>query len=545
MESRAPPQFESPISHLLASNNVATDQEQKAARLFIEMLNNRLSEIDQEINALLKKRQEERAAINDVIRRHKAISHPVRALAPEILSEIFHHCQRGSIAEILPEVPDSFHPLKGPLLLTHVCSQWRTVAVSSSRLWTTLRMQYGFPLRSQSQLRSQLTLALLWISRSGIAPLEVCFHLSDIVDNVQLEQNQIYRALLGSLNRWRSIYIITFMPHDVLHVLEPYTKNLSTIKKYTLISPDVVSNGRRRAQTPYGVYLSPDSITWPASMETISFQAGFNYEGFSLPLRQLTTLDIYSELDSNFITIKQFFSVLTEGPNLLDLRVRCLGIDLEFPDPNSTDTGTFMEHSYPRLQTLHITVVNDGYIIDPLLLLGTFPALKNFAIGSTSRRRPWSHAALTSFLERTSGSIQELEVIGHGIGWTEVAQYFSDTPDASRVSITANGLGDYELNMASDILRHLEHLRLQGEIHVSSGAFAEFLRRRCGAHAEREEVALLQSLDIRCLGETTEFVDAVVFENLMEYSGKGTKIQIETDYVCLFPRANFLPRRFH
>lgn len=189
MEPPAP--LQSPVPHLLASYSVASDQEKEIIRSFIETLEHRRWEIDQEIEVLVKVRQEEKAAIDAVIRQHDAIMLPLRGLAPEILSEIFSHCQRGSAAEIVPEISNSFHSLERPIVLTHVCRRWRTVVVASSGWWTTLRVKLGFPFRSHSQRHSHLALTKLRISRSGISPLEICLQISDSIQTAHIKKKKV------------------------------------------------------------------------------------------------------------------------------------------------------------------------------------------------------------------------------------------------------------------------------------------------------------------------------------------------------------------
>jgi hypothetical protein len=65
-----------------------------------------------------------------------SIDSPLRYVSYDILLEIFFHC--------LPENPlDALQPNKYlvPILFCHVCSFWRTVALSSPSLWTHLHVQ--------------------------------------------------------------------------------------------------------------------------------------------------------------------------------------------------------------------------------------------------------------------------------------------------------------------------------------------------------------------------------------------------------------------
>ncbi|KAH9485808.1 hypothetical protein JR316_0002723 [Psilocybe cubensis] len=269
-------------------------------------------------------------------------------------------------------------------------------------------------------------------------------------------------------------------------------------------------------------------------MQNISHQSKFHYDEYFFPFHQLTTLAIYTEHPVTYITIQEFFTILTKGQNLQDLRVRCIGVQLQFPDPHSGETKNLTDISHHRLQTLYIAVVNDGYLIDPLLQQANFPSLKNFGIGSSTGSRAWSHAAISYFLDRTSQGIQEIRIVTPGIEWPEVSQYFLYTPNATQVFVAAHGLTNDEFWQATDYLPRLEHLELEGDFYISPRAFTEFITQRCERYPRHDdtEVALLRSLSMRCWGETSMFVDADILVMLQQYREKGTDINIviETDY---------------
>ncbi|KIL67068.1 hypothetical protein M378DRAFT_53677, partial [Amanita muscaria Koide BX008] len=69
---------------------------------------------------------------------HTFNSNPIQRLCPEILTEIFTFC--------LPDVPKNLWQLEhissrnAPLVLCSVCSSWRSLAISTPRLWQTLHL---------------------------------------------------------------------------------------------------------------------------------------------------------------------------------------------------------------------------------------------------------------------------------------------------------------------------------------------------------------------------------------------------------------------
>ncbi|KAJ7498519.1 hypothetical protein FB451DRAFT_1548371 [Mycena latifolia] len=99
--------------------------------------------------------------LDDIQRQLDSIVYPVLTLPPEITSEIFVHC--------LPARRD-FDVVnldEAPLLLMHVCSAWRQIAISIAALWTTLHidMQDIGPHFSE--------IVRIWLSRARQRPLSV------------------------------------------------------------------------------------------------------------------------------------------------------------------------------------------------------------------------------------------------------------------------------------------------------------------------------------------------------------------------------------
>ncbi|KAF8880991.1 hypothetical protein BD779DRAFT_1547228, partial [Infundibulicybe gibba] len=66
--------------------------------------------------------------------------------------------------------PKTVFPLRDDprLLVTHVCSQWRAIALAMSRLWANIRIPLNFPL-PYDHVRA-------WITRSAQSPLIVGFY---------------------------------------------------------------------------------------------------------------------------------------------------------------------------------------------------------------------------------------------------------------------------------------------------------------------------------------------------------------------------------
>ncbi|KAF9449224.1 hypothetical protein P691DRAFT_774823 [Macrolepiota fuliginosa MF-IS2] len=82
----------------------------------------------------------------------------------ELLSEIFLHL----IASPSTSSPTTINTICHPLLVSHVCTHWRTAALTTPRLWARLFIQL-----SLSKAESQASLIRTWMERSGGCPLTV------------------------------------------------------------------------------------------------------------------------------------------------------------------------------------------------------------------------------------------------------------------------------------------------------------------------------------------------------------------------------------
>lgn len=111
----------------------------------------------------------------------------ISLLPPEILAEIFVHC-----------IPEGQFPLpyrtEAPLLLTHVSSLWRSLAMSIPDLWTSLHINYKDP-------AEDIPAANTWLSLSGDRALS----LSIAIDFSEQPQQGILDALCRHSKRWKHV----------------------------------------------------------------------------------------------------------------------------------------------------------------------------------------------------------------------------------------------------------------------------------------------------------------------------------------------------
>ena len=124
---------ESPFASMLGTNHIPLEDEISAIQKHLVTLVAATTTFDKGIGKLqkeLKTLQEARDALCHAIELHKALISPLRRY-PDILQEIFHHC--------LPTAHDAtMNPWDAPLLLTHICRDWRNLALSTPSFWSTI-----------------------------------------------------------------------------------------------------------------------------------------------------------------------------------------------------------------------------------------------------------------------------------------------------------------------------------------------------------------------------------------------------------------------
>lgn len=169
------------LTKLSQHNNLPSESELQEAFELRAKSQEDLLQIDTEIRRL----KEKRAGVQKFINTYNLILSPARRLLPDILRKIFYHC-----------LPDDRNPTlsatEAPMLLTRVCSIWRTVALTSPLIWARLHISFpGNPTHSPSyealsdttiSKRYQVLSKVMelrcpvvkdWLTRSGTCPLSI------------------------------------------------------------------------------------------------------------------------------------------------------------------------------------------------------------------------------------------------------------------------------------------------------------------------------------------------------------------------------------
>ncbi|KAF8199965.1 hypothetical protein K438DRAFT_1822931 [Mycena galopus ATCC 62051] len=184
------------------TNYIPSDEEIKSIRLDIVSRSEELARIDERIYELSAQRDEIQASIDA---QKALISHP-RRLPADIVREIFIAClptRRNAVMSTQ----------EAPLLLCRICSAWRTIALSTPRLWASLHVPADFILAKEPRMPA----VVQWLQRSGACPISISVcdptwnwqdqWLPDHGDEGSIAKSTRWAALIKSLgafsSRWR------------------------------------------------------------------------------------------------------------------------------------------------------------------------------------------------------------------------------------------------------------------------------------------------------------------------------------------------------
>ncbi|KAF8886247.1 hypothetical protein CPB84DRAFT_1685141, partial [Gymnopilus junonius] len=159
------------LVELLQNNNSPSTAAQADAKDLmskpLQKLESKSEEI-QSILASLKELEEERNGLDKTIEEYSLILSPIRRIPSELLQEIFYYC-----------LPDHRNPVmsfkEAPMLLAIICRSWRSIVLSSPRIWARLHIPLllynGHP--DSKMMLERRHLVDTWLSRSGTCSLSI------------------------------------------------------------------------------------------------------------------------------------------------------------------------------------------------------------------------------------------------------------------------------------------------------------------------------------------------------------------------------------
>ncbi|KAF8189988.1 hypothetical protein K438DRAFT_1832445 [Mycena galopus ATCC 62051] len=304
------------------------------------VLRARLTEIDEEMDALEARLRSLAAERRQVVDGLNLIVYPVLSLPPEITSKIFtHYVHDPNIGRWRRCIPG-----RGPLTLASVCRSWRGICFSTRPLWASLRI---YPARSWV-MDDFLHLLKCWLQRAGNHPLDL----------------QLFECGPGST-----------MTVKIFSVISHYSSQIRTLAfsldaPFSFPNPEIV--GRLPLLTKLAVNILAEHDSPPVLTTAFSNAprlrevrlSGASLQWITLPWIQLTHLEFSDE------SVSKCLQVLKDTSNLEVLEIYLPSMDMEPLPPQHL--------TLPHLHTLKFSYDREGRLLERLVL----PALKTIHLTS-------------------------------------------------------------------------------------------------------------------------------------------------------------------
>ncbi|KAJ7664554.1 hypothetical protein DFH06DRAFT_1470874 [Mycena polygramma] len=329
-------------------------------RACLAELESQIAHLERSLSALRGKREEAQ-------QRLAAYKYPVLTLPNEITSEVFQHYLPPY--PLCPQLSES----PSPTLLSHVCRQWREIALGTPSLWRAISLS-GNPF-----LPGRLTHISNVLGRSGCFPLSIRADEFDDRDIPHVGFGAL-AAAIHDVERWEHLHLRLQQPYRItIQGAMPLLRHI-----------DLEFQG----ESPY-IDFGDAPLLRSAILHSNCWST------INLPWTQLTSLTL------RFTSITDSLRILRETPDL----IHC---ELELYCPNlNGDPTSVVEHDLP-LQFLESLVFRDIFghgSLSGCLRPFVTPALRSLRI-TESILQPDHIGTLASFLTKSGCDLQEVCITG-------------------------------------------------------------------------------------------------------------------------------------
>ncbi|KAJ7134864.1 hypothetical protein C8R44DRAFT_957381 [Mycena epipterygia] len=297
----------------------------------------------------------------------------------------------ANICGLHPYPPELCCMSEAPVLLSRICSAWRTISLSTPRLWARLHVveptddhNFASTLLEEKQTQRLETMNA-WLGRSGQLPLSISLECGHTPVDTPTHPNRFLQALISFAPRWEHISFAT--PTTTLETLFTLTEaDVPALKSVRLPLPaqqyahlhQEQSTDWRLFRMLRGSEISTFSIVLSHFMSRV--------EEFPLRWNQLTSLSITGfpwDASSSHMTLE----TLSKCPSLQICKLMVYDAEMQEANP-----GPIV-----KLQFLHALELRcSKFTFAPFLSQISLPALRTFLLRGSPDYSP-------------EGQIQELD----------------------------------------------------------------------------------------------------------------------------------------
>lgn len=181
--------MESPLPDKIGTNYAPLESEIAQIKELLLAPSAEIERIDHTIAKLRHKRRKLRTSVDE----HRALISPIRRLPSDIIREIF-------IACIPADQNATMSAQEAPLLLGRICSAWRTISLSTPRLWSSIHIVEPGRDSSTGIYEGCLRMAKTWLGRSGGLPLSISLRGSPLS-----VPSTYFDTIVSFSQRWKHI----------------------------------------------------------------------------------------------------------------------------------------------------------------------------------------------------------------------------------------------------------------------------------------------------------------------------------------------------
>ncbi|KAJ7206524.1 hypothetical protein GGX14DRAFT_637458 [Mycena pura] len=321
---------------------------------------------------------------------------PASILPTEIVSEIFVH--------VLPAYPicPSRAGKSSPTQLTHVCRQWREIALSTPSLWRAIMIPFRHDMSwdlVSVPTSWDLDFVQTWLRRSGSCPLSL--HMDEPPESAVWSATRLFETIVSHRARWEnlSLYLWNWCS-DWLEIAGP----MPLLREMKLDASRGNWNDYPRSKPLPTVFYEMPRLHSMTFVDHISLSIGF-------PWSQLTSLSLVR------IVVGDCTELFQQTVNLVHCKVCPIDVSGVYGTMIEPDTRL------PRLESLEL--VQDDGPPDVLKYLGTFTvaALLRLQIPNSEYDPDHFFHSLSAFIAKAGCKLQELHIIGPPNPYYGLARY--------------------------------------------------------------------------------------------------------------------------
>ncbi|KAJ7490478.1 hypothetical protein FB451DRAFT_1220164 [Mycena latifolia] len=511
--------MDSPVHEKFGTNYSPLDSEVSQIKQLLIQPCAEIERIDGEIARL----QDRRRELSIYVDGHRALISPIRHLPVDVIGEIFMACFPTGQNAIMSAQ-------EAPLLLGRICSAWRTIAISTPRIWSSIHIAEPDGRLPEYIYEGCLQLVKTWLGRSGGLPLSISFFRPP-----PSGPSRFFDTIVSVSQRWKHVVLLGQVGIRLSRTDVPMLHSIQIL--------DYAVGDDLAAAEAHDFFRG-------ARVRKVVLGTDINPGGLPLPWHQLTTLSLCPCLDPSGIhrrsalnlSSSTALNILAECHSLRECTLQLSsGVDETIEVPSSVEL--------PLLVSLNILIGGNAALQrdDPLDRL-TLPELSRFSfIGFPSQSTGFPFPSLIStaaklkhvavgaplftrdlfvaFLHQLPSSLHSLSMQQNILG-TGAPAFVDDemlgllTPSPDTPSQPAHTPAPRPF-----LFPELDTIRFIYAAHFSDEALFRFIHARM--HTEhrlrRIKVTFFRSMESDILPRVQPFIDKFGLECLLSYNINRTQ----------------------